>query len=46
MPQDFTFATREPDGYHRQHSDDGFDFVMYLVEDMKRARTFYEELFG
>ncbi len=24
----------------------GFDFVMYLVEDMKRARTFYEELFA
>ncbi len=24
----------------------GFDFVMYLVDDMKRARTFYEELFA
>ncbi len=24
----------------------GFDFVMYLVEDMNRARTFYQELFG
>ncbi len=24
----------------------GFDFVMYLVDDMKRARVFYEELFG
>ena len=24
----------------------GFDFVMYLVDDMKRARTFYEKLFA
>jgi len=24
----------------------GFDFVMYLVDDMKRARQFYEELFA
>lgn len=24
----------------------GFDFVMFLVDDMKRARTFYESLFG
>ncbi len=24
----------------------GFDFVMYLVDDMKRARTFYEHLFS
>ncbi len=24
----------------------GFDFVMYLVENMKRARAFYEELFA
>ncbi len=24
----------------------GFDFVMYLVDDMKRARKFYEELFA
>lgn len=24
----------------------GFDFVMYLVEDLKRARAFYEALFS
>ena len=24
----------------------GFDFVMYLTADMKRARDFYESLFG
>ncbi len=24
----------------------GFDFVMYLVDDMPRARSFYEALFG
>ncbi|GAC1621782.1 MAG: VOC family protein [Vulcanimicrobiaceae bacterium] len=24
----------------------GFDFVMYLVDDMQRARRFYEELFA
>jgi len=24
----------------------GFDFVMYLVDDMARARSFYEGLFG
>ncbi len=24
----------------------GFDFVMYLVDDMSRARAFYERLFG
>lgn len=24
----------------------GFDFVMYLVDDMKRARSFYEQLFA
>ena len=24
----------------------GFDFFMYLVDDMKRARAFYEELFA
>ena len=24
----------------------GFDFVMYLTDDMKRARSFYESLFG
>jgi predicted enzyme related to lactoylglutathione lyase len=24
----------------------GFDFVMYLVDDMHRARVFYEELFA
>lgn len=26
-------------------STNGFDFVMYLVKDLKRARAFYEELF-